>query len=107
MVRRAGAFRWTCGESGRGSLACLLCELGDARDGVEDCRVHLWGREGRRRGERSSAVLSAVVSAFDTAFRTEVTIPVNVIPRPGGAPGPAIAASAAASKQLSGVASLG
>ena len=60
---RAGAFRWTCGESGRGSLACLLCELGDARDGVEDCRVHLWGREGRRRGERSSAVLSAVVSA--------------------------------------------
>jgi hypothetical protein len=47
---RAGAFRWTCGESGRGSLACLLCELGDARDGVEDCRVH----RGDDPGERDS-----------------------------------------------------
>ena len=47
------------------------------------------------------------MSAFEKSLRTAVTIPVNVIPRLGGAPGPATAASAAASKQLSGVASVG
>ena len=49
--RRSGATLH-CGLAGRCSLARLLCELGDARDHVEDSRVHLWGREGRRRGER-------------------------------------------------------